>query len=487
MIKNAYLSIKKNVGKTILLFIIMLMIANLIIAGLSIKSATQKSIDSLRTSLGNEVTLTTNFRNMMKDREQGQAISDIATSITIEMADQLKSLKYVSSYNYNISTSASSDTLSPIELESTSQTDEMQRDMPSNNFSSQSQSSGDFTIEVNSTMENLDAFTSQSSNLIEGRLLTDEDSGTNNCVIETSLATENSLAVGDTISVNTTVGDQTITKELTIVGIYEIETTQIGGPNRSNPVNTIYTDINVGQELTGNTTDITSASYYLDDPENVEAFKTLAQSKTDIDFETFTLDANDQMYTRNASNLENTESFATIFLVVVIVAGSAILCLILILTIRNRYYEFGVFLSLGQSKLKIMGQQLIEIGTIALVAFVLSLGTGKIVSNVVSNMLVNNQSDTEMRMEIRGESVNTFSSDDTTDIASEGTDKAMGGSMFNDALNAPESEELDVSLTTQTTLQLAGITTMICIVSTLIPSIYVLRLTPREILVRKDG
>lgn len=487
MIKNAYLSIKKNVGKTILLFIIMLMIANLIIAGLSIKSATQKSIDSLRTSLGNEVTLTTNFRNMMKDREQGQAISDIATSITIEMADQLKSLKYVSSYNYNISTSASSDTLSPIELESTSQTDEMQRDMPSNNFSSQSQSSGDFTIEANSTMENLDAFTSQSSNLIEGRLLTDEDSETNNCVIETSLATENSLAVGDTISVNTTVGDQTITKELTIVGIYEIETTQIGGPNRSNPVNTIYTDINVGQELTGNTTDITSASYYLDDPENVEAFKTLAQSKTNIDFETFTLDANDQMYTRNASNLENTESFATIFLVVVIVAGSAILCLILILTIRNRYYEFGVFLSLGQSKLKIMGQQLIEIGTIALVAFVLSLGTGKMVSNVVSNMLVNNQSDTEMRMEIRGESVNTFSSDDTTDIASEGTDKAMGGSMFNDVLNAPESEELDVSLTTQTTLQLAGITTMICIVSTLIPSIYVLRLTPREILVRKDG
>ena len=125
----------------------------------------------------------------------------------------------------------------------------------------------------------------------------------------------------------------------------------------------------------------------LDDPENIEAFQTLAQKKSDIDFETYTLDANDRLYQQNVSSLENTQSFATMFLIVVIGAGSAILCLILILTIRSRYYEIGVFLSLGQSKVKIILQQLFEMLLIAAVAFVISLGTGKLVSNVVGNML----------------------------------------------------------------------------------------------------
>lgn len=61
MLKNAFLSIKKNIGKTVLLFVIMTVIANLIIAGLSIQSASKKSMEQIRTSLGNDVTLTTKY------------------------------------------------------------------------------------------------------------------------------------------------------------------------------------------------------------------------------------------------------------------------------------------------------------------------------------------------------------------------------------------------------------------------------------------
>ena len=39
--KNALLSLKKNIGKTILLFVIIVVITNLVIAGLSIQSATK--------------------------------------------------------------------------------------------------------------------------------------------------------------------------------------------------------------------------------------------------------------------------------------------------------------------------------------------------------------------------------------------------------------------------------------------------------------
>ena len=347
MLKNAFLSIKKNIGKTVLLFVIMTVIANLIIAGLSIQSASKKSMEQIRTSLGNDVTLTTNMQNMMGQREKGQAVSEVAASVTIAMADQLKDLKYVKNYNYAISTTASSDDITAVELTTSQDNQTMERPDGQENFQSANQ--GDFSISANTTMEYLDSFTEESSTLKQGRLLSSDDAGTNNCVIETNLATDNDLNVGDTFTVYTTINEETVTQQLTIVGIYEVtDAKTMGGPGQSNPFNTIYTDLSIGQTLSGSETNITSATYYLDDPENIEAFQTLAQKKSDIDFETYTLDANDRLYQQNVSSLENTQSFATMFLIVVIGAGSAILCLILILTIRSIYYEIGVFLSLGQ-------------------------------------------------------------------------------------------------------------------------------------------
>lgn len=134
MLKNAFLSIKKNIGKTVLLFVIMTVIANLIIAGLSIQSASKKSMEQIRTSLGNDVTMTTNMQNMMGQREKGQAVSEVAASVTIAMADQLKDLKYVKNYNYAISTTASSDDITAVELTTSQDNQTMERPDGQENF-----------------------------------------------------------------------------------------------------------------------------------------------------------------------------------------------------------------------------------------------------------------------------------------------------------------------------------------------------------------
>lgn len=481
MLKNAWLSSRKNIGKTVLLFVIMAVIANLIIAGLSIQSASKKSMEQIRSSLGNDVTLSVNMKNMMQNREKGQSLSEVKKAITTTMADQLKSLNYVENYNYNISTSANSNSVTPVESE-------INNDMPGGRgeeFGDTTEGIGEFTIEANQSMENISNFTSGDYELIEGRLLTSEDKDTNHCVIETNLASDNTLSVGDTITIYRTINGEQVSQELVIVGIYEMTSSQqLNGPNRSNPINMIYTDLSVGQTLTGSTTELTSATFYIDDPENIDAFIDLAKEKTDIDFETYTLDANDQLYQRNVANLENTESFATMFLLVVVIAGSAILCLILILTIRGRFYEIGVFLSLGQSKIKIIGQQLLEVGIIAIVAFVISLGTGKMVSNVVSNMLEQSQSDTTMQMEMPS----NHGDKESGDGEKMDRNSALGNRpSFENAFSGPENQELDVSLTATTIVQLAGITAGICIISIIIPSLYILRLSPREILIKKEG
>ena len=324
MIKNAFLSLKKNIGKTILLFVIIVVITNLVIAGLSIQSATQKSMDQIRTSLGNDVTLSVDFKNMMKNRKPGEAVSN-ETSLTTTMADSLKNLKYVENYNYQISTSADSDSISAVETESDNSNNQQDTKKP-NDQPEQASNQGDFTISANTTMEYLDSFTNSNYTLTDGRLLTSDDANTNNCVIETNLASDNDLSVGDTFTITTTVNDETIIQELTIVGIYEIQSTnEIGGAHFNNPVNTIYTDLSVGQTLTGSSENITSAIYYLDDPENAEAFVELAKKKSDIDFDTFSLDANDRLYQQNASSLESMQSFAKMFVWIVVIAGSAIL------------------------------------------------------------------------------------------------------------------------------------------------------------------
>ena len=59
----------------------MFIIANLVIAGFSIRNASAKD------TLGNEVTLTVNFQNMMKQRDEQD---NEQITLTTDIADKLK-------------------------------------------------------------------------------------------------------------------------------------------------------------------------------------------------------------------------------------------------------------------------------------------------------------------------------------------------------------------------------------------------------------
>jgi len=483
MLKNALLSIKKSIGKSLLLLVLMGLIANLVIAGLSIKSGTSKSMEQVRSSLGSDVTFSYNMQNMMKNRGKGEAMDQVMNNITLDMANQLKDLKYVEDYNYTLSVGATSDQIEPVEMsKSEDGQDQGNKGFPGGNFEQpRTMDQNDFTVVGNTTMAHIENFTNENYVLTSGRLLTTEDANTNACVIESNLASDNGLAVGDEIKVSSLQSGDEKEATLKIVGIFEVQTShEMGGmmSNRQNPMNQIYVDLSIAQTLNNDENSIMSAIYYLDDPEHIEAFQELAK-ETDIDFETYTLDVDDRVYQNSISSLENMEQFASIFLWVVVGAGCAILCLILVLTMRNRFYEFGVFLSLGQPKLKIVLQQFIEVFMIAIVAFTLSLGTGKMVSNVVSSMLQSsqdNRSEMRMKMPEGEEKIENFD-----------PQKEAPQNLFDRAMQPPTQSELDVSLTGNTIVQLVGMGVLICFVSVVVPSIYILRLSPREILVKKEG
>lgn len=483
MIKNALLYMKNNISKSILLFVIMAVIANLVIAGLAIKSGTEKAMADLQSSLGNDVTLATNFRNTMDKRQAGQAISEATTSLTITDAEKLTKLKYVDSYNYNITLNTSSSSITAIATETMTPPDN--GDSSSSSNSSATTQTTNLSINANTTMKYLEEFTDGGYTITSGRKLTTKDSGTTNAVISSDLAEENNLSVGSTFTVSTTVNNETVTVTLTVVGIFEVgENVQVGGPG-GNPVNTVYTDLSVGQTLSGSTTNISSATYYLDDPAHSDAFVAAAKKISSIDWDTFTLDSNDQLYEQNVSNLTNIKNFANMFLAVVLIAGTAILGLILILTIKNRFYEFGILLSMGQEKIKIIGQQLIEIGLIASLAFILSIGTGKLMANSISSMLESNTT-SETRNNTSSSSSSSSSSDSSSSSTKSSSSSSSNMPSLNNAFKSLTSTELDVSITGPTVLKLAGATALVSVVSVILPSIYVLRLSPREILGRRE-
>ena len=491
--KNAFLSIKKNIGKTLLLFVIMALVANLVMAGLSIKSATEKSMKQVRESMGATATLSYNMQKLMQNRTKGQAMDKVMKSMKTTTADKLKSLKYVSAYNYSVSVGVNSSSIDPVKTttessssSSSSSSSNNQMKAPDQNSSSSSSSSSsnqkieqtDFTVNGNTTMKYLTAFTQKSYTLKSGRLLTTSDKNTKNAVISSTLASDNDLKVGSKFKVYaTTSSGKKINVTLKVVGIYKISSTSTSMDNmsnRQNPYNTIYTSLETAQKLNNSSTTISSATYYLDDPEHVSAFEKLAK-KTSVNWNTYSLTTSDEAYEASVSSLQNMEKFATIFLWVVIIAGSVILALILILSLRSRFYEFGVLLSLGESKFKIASQQLVEILMIAIIAFALSLGTGKMVSHAISSMLST-----------------TSTSAQTSTQSSSGNNGGPGGQggpgkMMQSAMTSPKSADLDVSVTPTTAAELAGVTFVICVISVAVPSIYILRMSPREILTKKEG
>ena len=482
VLKNALLSIKKSIGKSLLLLVIMALIANLVLAGLAIKNATEKSMAQVRSSMGATATLSYNMQKLMQNRKKGASMASVMKAMKMSTADQLKHLKYVQSYNYSVSVGVNSSSIDPVKVSNSSSSNTQQGTPPGGTSSSGSaqnkMTDTSFSVSGNTTMKKLSSFTNGSYKLTSGRLLNSSDDGKNYAVISSALASDNDLKVGSSFKVySTTSSGKKTYVTLKVIGIYKIQSSSASMDNmsdRQNPYNTIYTPLKTAQTLNHSTTTITSATYYLDDPAHTSAFAKLAK-KTSINWNTYALQTSDEAYEASVSSLKNMEKFANIFLVVVIAAGAIILALILILTLRSRFYEFGVFLSLGESKAAIIAQQLVEVGLIAVLAFMLSLGTGKMVANSISSMLTSTSTQTTVS-----------ASSSQKGPSGPGAQGGPGGMMQN-AMTSPTNKQLDVSVSASVIGELAGVSAAICLLSIAVPSIYILRFSPRQILMKKEG
>ncbi len=100
-LKRAMLSISKKKIKSLILFVVLLIIANMVLVGLSIQTATKKSTELAREKLGSDVTLKINEQKFMEQRRNNKEEgSSNRPSLTTDIADALKDNEHVTQYNY---------------------------------------------------------------------------------------------------------------------------------------------------------------------------------------------------------------------------------------------------------------------------------------------------------------------------------------------------------------------------------------------------
>ncbi|QUG87117.1 ABC transporter permease [Bacillus nitratireducens] len=469
-IKRAILSMKKRIGTSLILMAVFLIVTNLVLAGFTIQNASKKAADAARKKLGADVTLSLDFDKLgQQARETGEMPKP--PKLNTKEADQLAKSKHVKDYNYITNNFGIADGFKLVGAS---------EGKGKGNVAMVGGSGSGSEIDMNSSLmiEGVrktllqESFKNGKSKIVDGKPITEQMQDQNVALMEKRLAEQNNLKVGDKVKVQS--GDKKETLEVEIIGIYETNEQPMGQnpPPMMNPANKLYMPYSTLKKL--ETDEGMSSSiqvvYLLNDPQYIDAFKKEAK-KSDIDFNYFKLDAHDSLYKQMIGPIENIASTSQMIIYMVSIAGAIILGLIIMLSIKARRKEMGILLSIGEKKWKLMAQFVVEVVCIAILAFGLSLTTGAKVSQFVGDNLLSGEIAT----------------------ASEEKDNSQNGSvMMVGAGGTPQNQnedpidKIDVSVTGEDLGKMGGIGLTIAILATLLPALSILRLNPKQILLKDE-
>ena len=528
---RAITAVTRRKSKTLILLVLFWVIAILILSGFSIVNATKDAGNIARAKLG--ATLTLSF-DRQKARAKADATSTTASGssdqgpggrnffittipVTETMANLVKAIPHVKTMNIVESSVAMASGFTAVAPADTSTSSTATTTTRANQYGNNgggnmpSFTQPDLTIIGVSSIDAVTAFTTNppTATILSKQALA-SNSTAKGAYIEKSLADQNGLKLGSVIKI--TAYQSTTVTSLTVVGIYEQTTTtsesggggfgRMGNSTFSDPANTIYVNFydNVVQTLktqataaqaatTTTTTNrfaqmfvgtagIDSVSYQVDDPKNVQTVLDAAKKISGIDWTTYTLSANDAAYKLMMNPIDSISKIASMLIIVVSIAGALILALILALWIKERIYETGVLLSMGEGKLKVVGQYVCEVLVIAVIAFTVAIPSGMLVSKSVANLLMT--------------TVNTASSSQTTDMNG-GRYGGRAGGGFRDPgagstanVTALTVNDLHVNVTGTVVGELYAMGILIILLATIIPASSVMRLNPKTILTKAN-
>ncbi|MDO5602554.1 MAG: FtsX-like permease family protein [Oscillospiraceae bacterium] len=221
-------------------------------------------------------------------------------------------------------------------------------------------------------------------------------------------------------------------------------------------------------EIDGNTANygFSAVNVTVDDPQDLAQVMAAVKALSGIDWTAFTIGTDNETYENAAAPLAALNKLVIALLFVIIAVSAIILALILTLWTKTRIHETGVFLSVGIKKPAIIGQYLMEVLLIAVLAFGLSYFTSSAVAGQIGNHLLT-------------QGVQTAPEDDGNMAARTAVVEVDADTLIQ---QQPTEGGIKVSIGGGSLIQLYLIGLVIIIVAVSASSITVMRLKPREIL-----
>jgi putative ABC transport system permease protein len=190
-------------------------------------------------------------------------------------------------------------------------------------------------------------------------------------VLGKALAEKNKLSVGSTF---TAYG-----KPITVAGIYDT------GNSFAN--NGVIMSISSLQRLSSQVGSVTAATATINNIDNLDSAVTSIKSALGS---TADVTSNQDTAKQAIAPLESVKTISTFSLIGAVAAGAVIILLTMVMIVRERRREIGVYKAIGASNLKIMFQFMTEAVTLTVLGLAAGLIIGIAAASPVTNVLVKN-------------------------------------------------------------------------------------------------
>lgn len=376
-LKRTMLYLARKKGKTLILFLLLFTVSAFVLSCFSILYVTGEVAANMRTAVGAAF----HIRSSGDVPAQGTSVATKKQAdITEQAVQQIMKNGNLKYYNGRNSGYAKGLTFMP----GAYHTDENNMgQISANNYSALHQHFQDKILE-----------------LTEGRHITPSDK--NAVLISETLAALNGLSVGDMVSFlpaelaqegNDFIDaqkDTETTVKAEIIGIFKELEPQADAayqPTAGLRSNMMFSDhaflVDLG--LTNEGEYSGGVSFYIGDPINLDAVVETVKQSDSIDWDSYFIRKDDFNYEKISAGLQTIQNLIKTLLVCVSVVSAAVLILILAMRMRGRIHEAGILMSVGIPKKEVLGQFVVEVVIVAIIAFMCSYFTAGVVSGMVES------------------------------------------------------------------------------------------------------
>lgn len=506
MLKRSWLSIKRKLGRTVILTLIFFMMANLVLAAFIIKSAVSAQMDYAKANLGGTVSIQADMdtirENQKSEMEKGGDPGEMfksmnRPSVDVKTANEIATSysDYLKDYSYELSASANADNLETVETKGPKMGNNMSGFGPGG-FSSQS--SDDATLDADITISGINAYAyisgvANETITIKDGTYFDEDSD-NSAMISYEFAELNSLKTGDTFKLKNIYTEKEIT--LTVIGIYD------SSEERAD-ANTIYMNTATAakflstDDYNNGNYDVDNVNFYMVNSDDADEFVNKINTEfTELAEDNLKVAVDTSEYDRVAGSIESVGSFANTILIIVVVAAIIIVTLIVTINVKDRRYEIGVLMSLGASKKNIIGQIITELLIVGTLGFALASVTGTIFAGALGNMILESQTASASEQSEKNFGRPGPSGGGMPDRPSKSSSSRSNAPDFSDDMpnmkevmkSGRDSEKVELNINAEPLDYLLLFVTgyLVIILALILPSVNIMRYQPKEILTGKE-